>query len=590
MATTNQIKFYKGSNYPATPAAGMIFFNTSDRSIYVFNGTEWERYAGLVDAAWDASKHELKITTAVGNVITINDLASASSVSQELTRIEGLANAAQGAADAAQADVDAVEEKLGDGFSKDSTVTAQLAAVKATADAAAVKVTVDAELAKKADAEQVAKDIAAAKSGAEATAAADATSKANQAKADAIAEATRLDGLMDARVDALEAAVGTGGSVEDAIIAKIEGLDADVTSAEGTQVRVQVVEVDGKITEVKVTESATFATAQALADEIADRAADEEAIADRIALLDAAETGRVSVLEKQVSALNAATHFEGKVEGETFEAAIAASGKTFEAGDIVIYGNKEFIYDSEAWIELGDTTAESGRISSLEAWKTEASQAIADNKAAIESNDVDIKALQDADAAQAELNATLATKQELANEKAALNALIEANGTAITALQGADTTINGRLDGHDTKIGNLETAVAGKVAQGDFDTLKGRVDTAEADIDGVQEDVANLQAGTGLADGASAPVYTGSNYLGSASTMVAADMALDAKIKEVADSVVSKNVSAEGDTYVTATAANNKVTVAAVTGTVESKSGLATNQGVFDALCWVEFE
>jgi hypothetical protein len=113
---------------------------------------------------------------------------------------------------------------------------------------------------------------------------------------------------------------------------------------------------------------------------------------------------------------------------------------------------------------------------------------------------------------------------------------------------------------------------------------------AEADIDGVQEDVANLQAGTGLADGTSAPVYTGSNYLGSASTMVAADMALDAKIKEVADSVVSKNVSAEGDTYVTATAANNKVTVAAVTGTVESKSGLATNQGVFDALCWVEFE
>jgi hypothetical protein len=188
------------------------------------------------------------------------------------------------------------------------------------------------------------------------------------------------------------------------------------------------------------------------------------------------------------------------------------------------------------------------------------------------------------------LNATLATKQELADEKAALNALIEANGAAITALQGADTTINGRLDGHNTKIGNLETAVAGKVAQGDFDTLKGRVDTAEADIDGVQKDVANLQAGTGLEDGTSAPVYTDSNYLGSAATMVAADMALDAKIKEVADSVENKNVSAEGDTYVTASASGNKVTVAAVTGTVESKSGLATNQGVYDALCWVEFE
>ena len=588
MATTNQIKFYKGSNYPATPAAGMIFFNTSDRSIYVFNGTEWERYAGLVDAAWDASKHELKITTAVGNVITINDLASAASVSQELTRIEGLANDAQDAADAAQADVDAVEEKLGDGFTKDSTVTAQLAAVKATADAAAVRDTVNAALELKADKTQVATDIAAAKSGAEATAAADATAKAEAAQAAAIAEATRLDGLMDARVDALEAAVGAGGSVDEAITAKIEDLDADVTSAEGTQVRVQVVEVDGKITEVKVTESATFATVQALDDEIADREADEETINNRIDALDAADTGRVSVLEKKVDALNSATHFEGKVEFDP--SAEGATTDGYQSGDIVIYGNKEYIFDGTSWIELGDTTAESSRISSLESWKAEAVQAIADNKAAIESNDADIKALQDADAAQAELNATLATKKELSDEKAALNALIEANGTAITALQDADTTINGRLDGHDDKIGELETAVAGKVAQGDFDTLKGRVDVAESDIDGVQEDVANLQAGTGLADGVSAPVYTGSNYLGSASTMVAADMALDAKIKEVADSVTSKNVSAEGDTYVTATAANNKVTVAAVTGTVESKSGLATNQGVYDALCWVEFE
>ena len=64
---------------------------------------------------------------------------------------------------------------------------------------------------------------------------------------------------------------------------------------------------------------------------------------------------------------------------------------------------------------------------------------------------------------------------------------------------------------------------------------------------------------------------------------------MDAAIKSVADSVAKKNVAAEGDTYVTATASGNKITVAAVTGTVESKTGLATNQGVYDALCWVEF-
>lgn len=76
----------------------------------------------------------------------------------------------------------------------------------------------------------------AAKSGAEATASADATAKANQALADA------------------KAYVGE----------EIAKLDANVTSAETGKVKVQVVEVDGKITEVHVTES-DIASAEVLA-------------------------------------------------------------------------------------------------------------------------------------------------------------------------------------------------------------------------------------------------------------------------------------------------------------------------------------
>ena len=625
MATNNMLKFYRlGAEAMATKtvAVGAIWFNTDDNTIQIKTATGWEKYAGkLNNATWDADKKKLTISKYDGSSIELDfsDIASGASVSAALNALETKlqnnidgANAAAKAADdkavAAQGDVDALEEVVGTGFSKDSTVSAQLAAVKATADAAAVKATVDAELAKKADAEQVAKDIAAAKSGAEATAAADATSKANAAEAAAKGHADGLNTSMDARVKVLEAAIGEDGSVEDTIAAKIEDLDADVTSAEGTQVRVQVVEVDGKITEVKVTESATFATVQALADEIADRAADEEAIADRIALLDAAETGRVSVLEKQVSALNAATHFEGKVEGETFEDAVAASDKTFEAGDIVIYKTKEYIFDGTNWIELGDTTAEQNRLTALE------------NLVGSTSVDGQI------DAKIGALDATVG-EAVVADGKHVAVQVVEVDGV-LTALTVSEndiasaaklTEIEGEVDlntaavaDHKTRIETLEATSNAlgttyvKVSdynsdkqafeqkhtdlQGEIDDAEGRLDTAEADIDGVQEDVANLQAGTGLADGVSAPVYTGSNYLGSATTMVAADMALDAKIKEVADSVTSKNVSAEGDAYVSASASNNKVTVAAVTGTVESKSGLATNQGVYDALCWVEFE
>ena len=74
-------------------------------------------------------------------------------------------------------------------------------------------------------------------------------------KVDKYALATELTAVAD-RVKALEDAIGKGGSVETQITNAIADLDADVTSAEveeGKGVRVQVVEVDGKITNVAVT-------------------------------------------------------------------------------------------------------------------------------------------------------------------------------------------------------------------------------------------------------------------------------------------------------------------------------------------------
>ena len=585
MATNKQLKFFKGANAPAAPAAGMIWFCTTDRTIRVYTGTEWEKYSGLVNAEWVAADKKLNITSANGTVTTLDlsDCASASDISTKLTTINNTLSShdtrittAQGAAEDAQAAAEAADAK----------------AVKEAEDRASeitrVEGLISAE-ATRADAAEKANAAAAKAADDKAAAAQTYAEGVNTALGQEVTRATNKENELAGKITTLEQAIGTVDTKIAEAIEKLDTPEAGVTG-DGTFVDVTVKQVNGVVTSVSVAES-DIASAQALNSEISRATAAEESLDGRLDALDAATTGRVSVLESKVDALSSATHFLG------VKAVLPDSASN---GDIVIVGNKEYVWDDNedgtnilgtaGWIELGDTTAESGRITTLESWKTEAAQAIADNTTAIENNDVDIKALQDANDAQAELNATLATKQELTTEKNTLNALITDNSTAITALQGADTAINGRLDGHDTKIGDLETAVEGKVAQGDFNTLAGKVSTAESDIDGVQEDVANLQAGTGLADGTSAPVYTNSNYLGSAATMVAADMALDAKIKEVADSVTNKNVSAEGDTYISATATNNKVTVTAVTGTVESKSGLATNQGVYDALCWVEFE
>ena len=70
------------------------------------------------------------------------------------------------------------------------------------------------------------------------------------------ARAEGIEGGLETRLQAVETAVGEGGSVDTQIANAIAELDADVTSAEveeGKGVRVQVVEVDGEITTVAVT-------------------------------------------------------------------------------------------------------------------------------------------------------------------------------------------------------------------------------------------------------------------------------------------------------------------------------------------------
>ena len=73
------------------------------------------------------------------------------------------------------------------------------------------------------------------------------------------AEKSRAEGIeggLETRLQAVEGAVGQGGSVDTQIDNKIAELDADITSAtveEGKGIQVQVVEVDGKVTTVAVT-------------------------------------------------------------------------------------------------------------------------------------------------------------------------------------------------------------------------------------------------------------------------------------------------------------------------------------------------
>lgn len=80
-----QLKFYRKSEAPAAPAQGAIWFNTTDKTIQIYTGTAWEKYAGnLKDATW--SDGILTITKHDGSSIALDfsDMASASAMSTEL--------------------------------------------------------------------------------------------------------------------------------------------------------------------------------------------------------------------------------------------------------------------------------------------------------------------------------------------------------------------------------------------------------------------------------------------------------------------------------------------------------------------------
>lgn len=57
-----------------------------------------------------------------------------------------------------------------------------------------------------------------------------------------------------------------------------------------------------------------------------------------------------------VANLEGAMHFRGKVVGDTIAAAIAASDiKDWAAGDVVLWGDYEYVFDGNDWLELGNT-------------------------------------------------------------------------------------------------------------------------------------------------------------------------------------------------------------------------------------------
>ena len=94
--------------------------------------------------------------------------------------------------------------------------------------------------------------------------------------------------------------------------------------------------IDGKVTAVEGTLATVSSTVSALGGRV-----------------EAAE-GEIDALQAQLGGLTGAMHFIGTSTTDPAEGATVSGHEEFESGDVCLFGNKEYVYNGSAWLELGD--------------------------------------------------------------------------------------------------------------------------------------------------------------------------------------------------------------------------------------------
>lgn len=166
---------------------------------------------------------------------------------------------------------------------------------------------------------------------------------------------------------------------------------------------------------------------------------------------DADQVERIEALEGTIVGLSGAMHFEG-VKTE-----IPTDVTGYENGDVVIVGNKEYVFNNGAFVEFGDASVNAEAITAL--------------TGRMDTAESDIDTLQsDLDTAEA----AIATKVE----QTALDEAVE-------ALQGVDSTLSGRIDTLEAKFGEGEGSISDMIAdakQEAIDAAGLAADTKDAEI------------------------------------------------------------------------------------------------------------
>ena len=202
----------------------------------------------------------------------------------------------------------------------------------------------------------------------------------------------------------------------------------------GLRTDVDAIKADYVTKAEKATLAANIQTAQDAADAAQSHsegvASDLAKAKTALEAADTAQVGRIKTLEDKIVDLSGAMHFKGIVDN------VPEDVSTYKEGDVIIVGDKEYVFNGTSFAEFGDVSAQAQAITALT------------NRMGTAEGKIDTLQT-DLDAAEAEL----AKKAE----QSALTA-------EITARTEADTALDARLDAVEGKLGSGEGSVSNQIA------------------------------------------------------------------------------------------------------------------------------
>ena len=185
--------------------------------------------------------------------------------------------------------------------------------------------------------------------------------KAGQGVSDAAAAQAKADSAYalaegKATMEQVNAAIsGAGHAVKSEVDTAIDNLDKAYKAADtALETKLQ-----GNI-DKKVDQTAYDNQVAALAGADTTLQGNIDAEATARANADTALSGRITTLEGQITGLSGAMHFKG------VKSAIPTDVTGYADGDVIIVGDKEYVYNGGSFVEFGDVSAEGDRISALE--------------------------------------------------------------------------------------------------------------------------------------------------------------------------------------------------------------------------------